>query len=178
MTKGAATPPAHRAPHERAGASVRGWRDHHRRVGSVVFRSSACHYCGIGLEVGQGTFDHGQPLDRQVDPMHRQHRALVLPCNRRKFTKNPSGIRGLPRCTGEVPHRAAPCSPLGTLSGPTDERSTARGRVLPRAGSIEVCTHEEALVLHLHRVVRAVWPHQYLPLAQIHASAQAVVESA
>jgi hypothetical protein len=58
-------------------------------LGAVVYqRPRACHYCGIGLEVGQGTFDHGQPLDREgpnaIDNIVRS----CYSCNRRKFTKN------------------------------------------------------------------------------------------
>jgi len=60
-----------------------------RDLAGVIQGSNKCHYCGIGLEIGQGSFDHKVPLDRQG----RNHPDNIVrscfTCNRRKFTKDP-----------------------------------------------------------------------------------------
>lgn len=48
-----------------------------------------CNYCGIGLEVGQGTFDHAVPFDRGGTNTEDNIVRCCLSCNRRKFTKSP-----------------------------------------------------------------------------------------
>jgi 5-methylcytosine-specific restriction endonuclease McrA len=48
-----------------------------------------CHYCGIALEVGQGTFDHVIPLDRGGQNSALNIVRCCLTCNRGKFTKTP-----------------------------------------------------------------------------------------
>ena len=51
-----------------------------------------CYYCGISLEIGQGTFDHVLPLDqRGLNSMWNIVRCC-LTCNRVKFTKSPAQL--------------------------------------------------------------------------------------
>lgn len=58
----------------------------------VALRSHACHYCGIGLEIGQGSFDHSVPLDRG-GPNHTANIVrCCYTCNREKFTKTPEEL--------------------------------------------------------------------------------------
>ncbi len=49
-----------------------------------------CHYCDIGLEVGQGTFDHVKPLSEGGKNQAFNIVRCCTGCNRRKFTKSPS----------------------------------------------------------------------------------------
>lgn len=55
----------------------------------VIMRSEKCHYCGIGLERGQGTFDHAEPLDRGGYNDEINIVRSCYTCNRTKFTKTP-----------------------------------------------------------------------------------------
>lgn len=48
-----------------------------------------CNYCGIGLEVGQGTFDHVIPFDKGGTNEDSNIVRSCLTCNRKKFTKSP-----------------------------------------------------------------------------------------
>jgi 5-methylcytosine-specific restriction endonuclease McrA len=52
-----------------------------------------CLYCDVGLEIGQGTFDHVVPLDRGGLNMPHNIVRCCLTCNRRKFTKTPAQLR-------------------------------------------------------------------------------------
>ena len=55
----------------------------------VIMYSKHCTYCGIGLERGQGTFDHAIPLgEGGVNATTNIVRACYS-CNRRKFSKTP-----------------------------------------------------------------------------------------
>lgn len=69
----------------------------------VVVRSNTCHYCGIGLEVGQGSFDHSQPLHRQGrnDPSNIVR--CCFTCNRKKFTKTPEELDNFKHVIVECP---------------------------------------------------------------------------
>jgi 5-methylcytosine-specific restriction endonuclease McrA len=49
-----------------------------------------CRYCGIGLEVGQGTFDHITPFDRGGTNQPENIDRCCLTCNRTKFNKTPA----------------------------------------------------------------------------------------
>ncbi len=49
-----------------------------------------CMYCGIGLEVGQGTFDHMIPFDKGGTNEDLNIVRSCLTCNRKKFTKSPA----------------------------------------------------------------------------------------
>lgn len=59
----------------------------------VVMRSDSCHYCGIGLERGQGSFDHSTPLDRQGRNASDNIVRACYSCNRTKFTKTPEEMQ-------------------------------------------------------------------------------------
>ncbi len=48
-----------------------------------------CEYCGIGLEVGQGTFDHVKPFGKGGTNESTNIVRSCLTCNRKKFTKTP-----------------------------------------------------------------------------------------
>jgi len=63
-------------------------------LASVVMRADSCHYCGIGLEIGMGSFDHGQALDRQGRNSVENIVRSCYSCNRRKFTKTPEEFDG------------------------------------------------------------------------------------
>lgn len=52
-----------------------------------------CHYCGIGLEVGQGTFDHIVPFDRGGSNSDDNIVRCCITCNREKFNKTPEEFR-------------------------------------------------------------------------------------
>jgi hypothetical protein len=49
-----------------------------------------CIHCGIGLEVGQGTFDHLTPFDKGGTNEDFNIARSCLTCNRKKFTKSPA----------------------------------------------------------------------------------------
>lgn len=56
-----------------------------------LFRKpNECFYCHIGLEVGQGTFDHIIPFDRGGTNENDNIARCCLTCNREKFNKTPS----------------------------------------------------------------------------------------
>lgn len=61
-------------------------------LGLVVLTSPECYYCGVGLEVGQGSFDHVVPLDRGGGNTIANLVRSCLRCNRRKFTKTPEQL--------------------------------------------------------------------------------------
>ena len=48
-----------------------------------------CAYCGIGLEQGQGTFDHALALERRGANDTSNIVRCCITCNRSKFTKTP-----------------------------------------------------------------------------------------
>lgn len=48
-----------------------------------------CFYCKIGLEVGQGTFDHIIPFDRRGTNENHNIARCCITCNREKFNKTP-----------------------------------------------------------------------------------------
>ena len=50
----------------------------------------SCRYCGIGLEPGQGTFDHVMPFDRGGTNDNDNIVRCCLTCNREKFNKTPA----------------------------------------------------------------------------------------
>lgn len=54
----------------------------------VTLRYNTCHYCGIGLEKGQGTFDHVEALDRGGPNDQMNIVRACYRCQRSKFTKN------------------------------------------------------------------------------------------
>ena len=56
---------------------------------SLARKPMVCSYCGIGLEVGQGTFDHVIPFDRGGTNEDSNIVRSCLSCNRKKFTKTP-----------------------------------------------------------------------------------------
>lgn len=53
-------------------------------------KPAQCHYCTIGLEVGQGTFDHVIPFDRGGSNQPENIVRCCLTCNRTKFNKTPA----------------------------------------------------------------------------------------
>lgn len=53
---------------------------------------TACAYCGISLEPGQGTFDHVVPFDRGGSNTLMNLTRCCLTCNREKFTKSPEEL--------------------------------------------------------------------------------------
>jgi 5-methylcytosine-specific restriction endonuclease McrA len=57
---------------------------------SLARKPLTCHYCGIGIEVGQGTFDHVIPFDKGGDNRDDNIVRSCLTCNRRKFVKSPA----------------------------------------------------------------------------------------
>ncbi len=56
----------------------------------LVRKPMKCNYCGIGLEVGQGTFDHVIPFDKGGTNENINIVRSCLTCNRKKFTKSPA----------------------------------------------------------------------------------------
>jgi len=57
---------------------------------SLARKPQRCHYCGIDLEVGQGTFDHVMSFDKGGTNEDENIVRSCLTCNRRKFTKSPA----------------------------------------------------------------------------------------
>lgn len=57
---------------------------------SLARKPLQCFYCEIGLEVGQGTFDHKLPFDRGGTNEDDNIVRCCLTCNREKFNKTPS----------------------------------------------------------------------------------------
>jgi 5-methylcytosine-specific restriction endonuclease McrA len=53
---------------------------------------SACHYCGIELVIGQGSFDHVVPFDRGGLNTIMNIVRCCLTCQREKFTKSPAQL--------------------------------------------------------------------------------------
>lgn len=51
-----------------------------------------CWYCKIGLEIGQGTFDHVIPFERGGQNTLLNLVRCCLTCNREKFTKSPDEL--------------------------------------------------------------------------------------
>jgi len=51
-----------------------------------------CAYCGVGLEPGQGTFDHVVPFNRGGRNARDNLVRCCYTCNRRKFTKTPEEL--------------------------------------------------------------------------------------
>lgn len=60
---------------------------------SIENEETECHYCGIGMEIGQGTFDHVIPFARGGNNERANIVRVCLTCNRRKFTKTPGEFR-------------------------------------------------------------------------------------
>lgn len=63
-------------------------------LAGVVLASSECFYCKIGLEIGQGTFDHKLALDKGGLNAPSNIVRCCYTCNRRKFTKTPEEFAG------------------------------------------------------------------------------------
>lgn len=63
-------------------------------LGSLEYSTlgSICHYCGVGLEVGFGTFDHVIPLDSGGQNSILNIVRCCTRCNRNKFTKSPEEL--------------------------------------------------------------------------------------
>jgi len=59
------------------------WADLYR----LEVETPECFYCHIGLEVGQGTFDHVLALDAGGTNDPRNVVRCCMTCNREKFTK-------------------------------------------------------------------------------------------
>jgi ribosomal protein L24E len=57
---------------------------------SLARKPKMCHYCGIDIEVGQGTFDHVIPFYNGGTNEYDNIVRSCLTCNRRKFTKSPA----------------------------------------------------------------------------------------
>ena len=51
-----------------------------------------CRYCGIALEIGQGTFDHLVPFDHNGQNVLWNIVRCCTTCNRKKFTKSPAQL--------------------------------------------------------------------------------------
>ena len=49
-----------------------------------------CHYCGIELAFGQGSFDHVVAFDRGGENTYLNIARCCLTCQRQKFTKTPA----------------------------------------------------------------------------------------
>lgn len=60
---------------------------------SVSNYNRNCVYCGIGLEQGQGTFDHVIPLDNGGKNDFSNIVRACLTCNREKYTKLPAQLK-------------------------------------------------------------------------------------
>lgn len=58
-----------------------------------------CHYCGIELDFGQGSFDHIVPLDRGGQNTYLNLARCCFTCQRKKFTKTPSEYANHQRLT-------------------------------------------------------------------------------
>lgn len=61
-------------------------------LGLIEQMEPECFYCDVGLEIGQGTFDHVVPLDRGGRNQSYNIVRCCLTCNRRKFTKSPEQL--------------------------------------------------------------------------------------
>jgi hypothetical protein len=57
---------------------------------SLARKPMECNYCHIGLEVGQGTFDHVKPFGKGGTNEDWNIVRSCLTCNRKKFTKTPA----------------------------------------------------------------------------------------
>jgi 5-methylcytosine-specific restriction endonuclease McrA len=55
----------------------------------IVASSDFCHYCGVGLERGRGSFDHAIALDRGGLNVPSNIVRACYTCNRTKFDKTP-----------------------------------------------------------------------------------------
>jgi 5-methylcytosine-specific restriction endonuclease McrA len=62
-------------------------------LGIIEQMQPYCQYCEVGLEVGQGTFDHVVPLNRGGKNQPFNIVRCCVTCNRRKFTKSPAQLR-------------------------------------------------------------------------------------
>ena len=58
----------------------------------IIMSNPNCHYCGIGLEQGHGTFDHVVPFDRKGTNTPDNIVRCCLTCNREKYTKSPEEL--------------------------------------------------------------------------------------
>ena len=54
----------------------------------IQMRQHSCEYCGIELEVGQGTFDHRTAYERGGHNVPSNITRCCVKCNRSKFTKS------------------------------------------------------------------------------------------
>lgn len=61
-------------------------------LATVELEQPTCHYCGVGLEVGQGTFDHLRPFNLGGQNLFYNIVRCCLTCNREKFTKSPEEL--------------------------------------------------------------------------------------
>jgi len=57
---------------------------------TIESSSWTCKYCDIGLDVGQGTFDHAIPLDRGGPNISYNLVRCCYKCQREKGTKTPN----------------------------------------------------------------------------------------
>jgi|WetSurMetagenome_2_1015567.scaffolds.fasta_scaffold03982_10 5-methylcytosine-specific restriction endonuclease McrA len=58
----------------------------------VTLNHPTCAYCGIDLEIGQGSFDHAIPLDRNGPNTFENLVRCCYSCQREKFTKTPDEL--------------------------------------------------------------------------------------
>ena len=61
-------------------------------LAKVVLLHPTCAYCGVALEIGQGTFDHAIPLDRGGPNVVENLVRCCYACQREKFTKTPEEL--------------------------------------------------------------------------------------
>lgn len=59
----------------------------------VALAYPACPYCGVELEIGQGSFDHQNPLDLGGPNTRDNLVRCCFMCQRTKFTKTPEELR-------------------------------------------------------------------------------------
>lgn len=57
-------------------------------LGRIQLAQRACEYCGVELEIGQGTFDHRIAYERGGHNVPSNITRCCVSCNRRKFTKS------------------------------------------------------------------------------------------
>jgi 5-methylcytosine-specific restriction endonuclease McrA len=61
-------------------------------LAKVIMANPDCEYCGIGLELGHGTFDHVVPFDRGGRNTPDNIVRCCTTCNREKYTKSPDEL--------------------------------------------------------------------------------------
>lgn len=61
-------------------------------LATIELEQPRCYYCGIELEIGQGTFDHIVPFERNGRNAFDNLVRCCITDNRKKFTKTPEQL--------------------------------------------------------------------------------------